>query len=219
MKLIKVCISLFFLIVTNTYAQHIGQGVTSPDDWRDYSNLGIYVDVDTSGCGFESTPHYLVSIESLEELGYHWGLTGLPAIYRPTPTGFRVYLRWADHPSEEPTIGSLAFANPLRTSTAIDRQWVIRWTGIEQKDCPSRQTLKWKEIESENLKIYPNPGHDKISIASEEKVSVYEIYDLNANIVKISNKDTIDIAELPNGKYIVKAFTKKGIITKKFIKE
>lgn len=200
-------------------AQHIGQGVTSPNDWRNYSNLGIYVDVDTSGCGFKNTPHYLVSIESLEELGFHWGVSGLPAIYRPTPTGFRVYLRWVDHPTEDPTIGSLNFANPLRVTAAQNRQWVIRWTGIEQRDCPSRESNQWEEIESQGMKIYPNPSHDEISIENDEKATIYEIYDLGGNIVKVSREHRIDIQDLPNGEYIIKGFTQKGIMSKKFIKK
>lgn len=111
----------------------VGQGVTDPNDWLDYSNLGIYVDVNTSACGFTQTPHYLVTLESRS--GYQWEVSGVPSIYNITPTGFRVYLRWTDHPSDRSTIGSRNFPNPLRASTARDRGWVIRWTAISTGDC------------------------------------------------------------------------------------
>jgi len=59
--------------------------------WQPYYTEGIFVDVDTSSAQFTSTPIY---ITSLGGYGNHWSTTGATSIYSPTPTGFRVYVRW-----------------------------------------------------------------------------------------------------------------------------
>lgn len=77
---------------------------------------GIFVDVDTTSAGFTTTPIY---ITSLGGTGYHWGTTGATSIYNPTPTGFRVYIRFPDGSSLTP-----AFANQLG--------WHINWIAVPQ---------------------------------------------------------------------------------------
>ena len=75
---------------------------------------GIFVDVDTSSAKFTTTPIY---ITSLGGTGYHWGTTGATSIYVPTPTGFRVYIRFPDGSSLTP-----AFAN--------QNGWHINWIAV-----------------------------------------------------------------------------------------
>jgi hypothetical protein len=75
---------------------------------------GIFVDVDTSSAGFTTTPIYITSIGGA---GYHWGTTGATSIYAPTPTGFRVYIRFPDGSSLTP-----AFAN--------QNGWHINWIAV-----------------------------------------------------------------------------------------
>ncbi len=99
----------------------IAQGITSANDWVDYHQRGIYVDVDTSQANFTSTPHYIVSLEGD---GYHWCANGTTSIYEPTPTGFRVYLRWTDDK------GHYNHHNPLRADFAKQKNWHLKWTGI-----------------------------------------------------------------------------------------
>ncbi|MBN3896557.1 MAG: hypothetical protein HWQ41_15215 [Nostoc sp. NOS(2021)] len=95
----------------------IAAGSTTPGatNWQPYTN-GIYVDVDTSGANFTSTPKYVTSIGGD---GYHWQTTGGSAIYYPTPIGFRVYVRFSDNATISP-----ALANQYR--------WYINWIGIGQ---------------------------------------------------------------------------------------
>jgi hypothetical protein len=66
-------------------------GKTDPQKthWVQYSDGGIYVDIDTSSAGFSSTPYYFTS------LGGHtnnWKAQGVTSIYRPTAKGFRVHV-------------------------------------------------------------------------------------------------------------------------------
>lgn len=101
----------------------IGRGSTPVGNtaWQPYfvpgdatAGQGIFVDVDTSSAGFTTTPIYITSIGGN---GGHWGTTGATSIYNPTPTGFRVYIRYPDGGSLTP-----AFANQYG--------WHINWIAI-----------------------------------------------------------------------------------------
>jgi len=58
-------------------------------DWKDYVPNGIFVDVDTSKCGFAATPNYFTSLGGH---GHQWRSTGSAEVYSATPTGFRIYI-------------------------------------------------------------------------------------------------------------------------------
>lgn len=121
---------------------HIAQGTSSPAthpaDWVDYLGnnspiAGFYIDVDTSGCGFTDTPHYIISIEGTG--GWQWHLNGLNCLYNVSQNGFRVYLRWTDAPGSGIPPGSTNEPDPLRVSTAQAKGWVLKWTGIQTENC------------------------------------------------------------------------------------
>lgn len=217
----------------------VGQGVTTPNAWQNYQNAGIFVDVNTSACGFQTTPHYLVTLESINNSGYHWAISGTPAIYNPTPTGFRVYLRWTDHPTEEPTIGGLNYPNPLRRTAAINRGWVIRWTGIVTGDCatcdnqnafrnidnsevegsPSEINVTTPILHTEKqVKIFPNPTSTIIKVESSDKVTKCEIYNLSGQLLKTTTNNSVDIKNLPDNDYLIKVYFGDEFVTKKFVK-
>ena len=84
-------------------------------DWQQYKTNGIYVDIDTSSAGFTQTPHYLTSLGGR---GSHWTTMGATSIYRPSPTGFRVYI-FKDGLNLTP-----GFAN--------QKNWHINWAGFGQ---------------------------------------------------------------------------------------
>ena len=95
-----------------------GSGSTTPGstNWQPYSgNTGIYLDVDTSAGKFSTTPQYFTSLGGNSS---HWATTGVTSIYTPSPTGFRVYVRWSDGSALTP-----AQANSL--------QWHVNWLGVE----------------------------------------------------------------------------------------
>jgi hypothetical protein len=85
--------------------------------WQQYPDgEGVFVDVDTSSARFKTTPIYITSIGGTTG---HWGTTGATSIYLPTPTGFRVYVRWS-------TGGSLT---PAEANKA---EWHINWIAVPQ---------------------------------------------------------------------------------------
>jgi hypothetical protein len=72
--------------------------------WQQYfDGKGVFVDVDTSSAGFETTPIYITSLGGTTA---HWGTTGATSIYAPTPKGFRVFVRWADGGALTPAVAN-----------------------------------------------------------------------------------------------------------------
>lgn len=94
----------------------IAAGSTVPEatPWQVYDATGIYVDVDTSAARFGHVPVY---VTSLGGHAHHWETTGGGAVYQPTATGFRVYVRFASGAQLTP-----AYAN--------SNAWVISWIGM-----------------------------------------------------------------------------------------
>jgi hypothetical protein len=85
--------------------------------WQQYPDgEGIFLDVDTSSFGFETTPIYITSLGGKSG---HWGTTGATSIYDPTPKGFRVYVRFSSGGELTP-----AGANQLG--------WHINWIAVPQ---------------------------------------------------------------------------------------
>jgi hypothetical protein len=93
--------------------QRFASGRTLPTDWVVYSPTGIMVDVNTSAGHFTGTPEYFTSIGGNSS---HWNTTGATSIYLATPTGFRVYVRWANGVALTPT-------------DAVNLGWYINWWG------------------------------------------------------------------------------------------
>ena len=96
----------------------IASGSTTPGstNWQPYAgNTGIYLDVDTSAGKFTTTPKYITSLGGNSS---HWATTGATAIYTPSPTGFRVFVRWSN-------------GSALTPAQANSFQWHINWLGIE----------------------------------------------------------------------------------------
>ena len=85
-------------------------------------------------------------------------------------------------------------------------------------------TLSTKENVSNNdLKIYPNPAQDFITIENGKKLSSVKIYDVSGKLVLSTNilSNKIDVNTLTTGNYMIEVFdeSNKLIISKKLIKK
>jgi len=92
---------------------HIAVGRTDPQKtpWVQYNEGGIYVDIDTSGAGFASTPYYFTSLSGHTN---NWMAQGVTSVYLPTAKGFRVHVGHQD----------------LTTTQAKNWGWSISWIAI-----------------------------------------------------------------------------------------
>ncbi|WP_437658898.1 serine protease [Sorangium sp. So ce1182] len=65
-------------------------GSTAPgSNWVQYSTDSVYIDVNTSSCQRTVKPLYFASLRGQSSF---FSANGVTSIYKPTPTGFRVYL-------------------------------------------------------------------------------------------------------------------------------
>lgn len=85
-------------------------------------------------------------------------------------------------------------------------------------------TLGINEItKSENIKIYPNPAKDNITIETNSNIKQdLEILNLLGQMVYASSinlKSTINVSSFPKGVYFIRINTNKGTLVKKFVKE
>jgi len=118
-------------------------GSTTPGatDWKQFGSNGLYLDVDTSKAGFTETPIYITSMGGTNI----WATTGVNSIYVPTPTGFRVYVRFSSGASITP-------------GQANSWNWHVRWIGIIPKSLTNTGSTTpgatdWKQFGSNGLYV------------------------------------------------------------------
>jgi hypothetical protein len=101
---------------TTGTAQRICTGTTpvGTTAWQVYSASGIYVDVNTSACGFTATPTYIVNMHG--DSG-NWSTTGGSSAYSRTATSFRIYVRYSND-------------SALTPASANSVGWHIEWMAI-----------------------------------------------------------------------------------------
>jgi hypothetical protein len=95
-------------IANNTNVTGLCTGRSATNTWVQYNSDAIYMDVNTSACGFASTPSYFTSLSGTSA---HSATVGATSIYSPTATGFRVYV----------------LKNNVTPTYASDRSWRIWW--------------------------------------------------------------------------------------------
>ena len=84
-------------------------------------------------------------------------------------------------------------------------------------------------IKADNISIYPNPAKDDLFIINNEQVTInnVKITDIaGKTIVNLKSKipygfssvNQINVSTLPHGVYLIKIYTDKGVVIKRFIK-
>ncbi len=75
----------------------------------------------------------------------------------------------------------------------------------------------------DGIKIFPNPFNTDIQIASDHEISKIEIYNTSGSLIHenaLKNKQySFDSSEFPNGLYLLKIETEKGVVIKKMLRE
>jgi hypothetical protein len=78
------------------------------------------------------------------------------------------------------------------------------------------------DVNSENIKLYPNPVLDYLSVSGIDGKVLVTISDLNGKTVltkQITGNENIAVSALPQGLYIVKLRTDESVIEKKMMKK
>lgn len=128
--------------------KNAGSTVRGATDWKQYSSNSIYIDIDTTKAEFIDTPLYFTSIGGDYR---QWEVDGTNAIYSPTRTGFRIYLR------DE-------LSNYLTPELANQMGWKVQWIGVQKVDnqagSTAYKTTNWKQygINSIYVDVATNTG-------------------------------------------------------------
>lgn len=97
---------------------------------------------------------------------------------------------------------------------------VIYFDGIYGPEATPTSTDDLLEID---LTLLPNPATNILTIQSNEPIEQYEIYSITGALVSFDkatgNNTSVDISDLSNGIYLLKATNKGQSIIKKFVKE
>ncbi|CAM4798754.1 unnamed protein product [Rotaria magnacalcarata] len=101
--------------VTSSKIYYCG-GISNFTRWNLYSSNGLYMNIDTTTCSFNSTPLYFTSMGGNDE---QWFLAGYTAIYAATKVSFTIYMTSSNQSN-----------NVLMLSSSYADQWNVNWLGI-----------------------------------------------------------------------------------------
>jgi alpha-tubulin suppressor-like RCC1 family protein len=94
----------------------------------------------------------------------------------------------------------------------------INYSTPVQIECPVITGLTDEPIENE-ITTYPNPAKDVLTITTNHKILKIEILNINGKFMKhTNNSNKIDISTLEQGYYLLKIYTAKKTLIRKFIK-
>ena len=65
----------------------------------------------------------------------------------------------------------------------------------------------WKE---ENMSVYPNPANEYVTIDGMPEESTVQLYDLMGRMLVSSQQNTLSVASLPNGIYLLQVLPSNG---------
>ncbi|MFM8485242.1 MAG: T9SS type A sorting domain-containing protein, partial [Bacteroidota bacterium] len=68
--------------------------------------------------------------------------------------------------------------------------------------------------------IFPNPVKDKLGIVAEDaRIRAVTVFDLSGRpVLTAENREEINVAELPEGSYLLEIETDKGVLRRRFVK-
>ncbi len=110
----------------------------------------------------------------------------------------------------------------------VETTWNISCSSSKSSYSTSKSNVKTATtgietfLNSENVKIFPNPANDIITISIPQQATI-EITNIQGQIIKtlnITNQETtIDVSGLSGGVYIIKVMSDKRVVVRKLIKQ
>jgi hypothetical protein len=83
---------------------------------------------------------------------------------------------------------------------------------------PFNTVLSIKEADNQNpLFLFPNPASDRVSVRTDSKIDLLELYDLNGKILSSSDSDQLMLNNIENGMYVLKATSGNRKINQKLV--
>lgn len=151
-------------------------------------------------------------------------VNGKPSFTNPAAIIQWTGTRWEHNPIGSTIVGMYNDADTANPPASSFSPWTpdeCDPAGIFSGNGTSDSTLSINEVELTivNLKVYPNPASDYITISGLKKTENYEIYNLIGQKIRkgiTTNDESIDIQNLIKGIYLLKL---ENGNTLKFVKE
>lgn len=92
--------------------------------------------------------------------------------------------------------------------------------GMDTTACSYVEVVGLELLSNESLTVYPNPVHDVLHISSNAPVQSIRLQTISGDLValpKASSTESLDLASLENGIYIVLIETTEGMTSKKIV--
>jgi hypothetical protein len=116
------------------------------------------------------------------------------------------------------------YNNPdLRCIEVDDATWsTSHWSYIDStayfsNDCGGTVGIEM-QTSINNLSVYPNPVSSQITIDSNEQIENVDIYNSMGELVQTETTSSFNVADLPNGTYVLKIKTNFGTVNRRFVK-
>ena len=141
----------------------------------------------------------------VDNLFTYAGVPNLTQYWSTQPWLSGVYLGHANIQSQTNTIGTTFTANGF-SITVIE---------------VANSALSVGENDLLDIRLYPNPVSDILTITAKENINSIVIYDINGKqILSIENpSERVDVSELKPAVYLIKIITDSGVSNKKLIKK
>lgn len=70
-----------------------------------------------------------------------------------------------------------------------------------------------------DVALYPNPTNGIVNIVGSDEVTNYSVYSMDSRLMRaeMNNNNVIDISSYPQGMYLIKMNTAKGVVTQKVV--
>lgn len=92
-------------------------------------------------------------------------------------------------------------------------------TGIATADLLVNDCASIDELEAGAVVVYPNPASDILNVQSNFEIQSIQIVDLSGVIVANGVENSISVANLASGMYVINVTTETGIATQTFVKK
>lgn len=103
------------------------------------------------------------------------------------------------------------------TNNSLDNSLASSWSADEDT------TLSGKSFTKTNIKVYPNPVNEQLTIEAEGLVKNIEVYDISGKLLAIlnpnSNSIVVNFAKYASGIYFIKIEGEAGILTQKIVRQ
>ncbi|MCR9172763.1 MAG: lamin tail domain-containing protein [bacterium] len=103
------------------------------------------------------------------------------------------------------------------TYTYVDSQ--SGCTGTATADLIVQDCASIEELEANGIVVYPNPAADVLNVQSISDVTSITVVDLSGMTVANSKENSVSVANLASGMYVINVTTEAGMFTKTFVKK